>query len=287
MARKSDEFDLDEYANEVLKESKVSDEDKAVFRRVLADEPVKVQVARSSISHAHYSRRQQDLAAAEKAMEEEKAKWTQWYDRASAEDAAIKQQADLATKEAAEAKRLADLYRSTYGELEGNTMNTQPATPQLDPNLYVSRKDYEAALARVQEDGLTLMMDANNMSLRYIAEFGAEAAKDLNWHEVVKEARTKGMRLEQAFEAAVTPKREDRLAAKHKEEIAKAREEGRMDALKANPQLPTVPFGTDIRQHPLDSSSNADIKAAVPGQLWKLGLDKLMKGELKGTDAGG
>jgi hypothetical protein len=275
-----DQFDVDAYLKEILKEANLPAEKRAIIEETFKIEPVARELARSAISHSTFSRNQQELAEQRKTLEAKEKEWLSWYERASSEAAEVAAEKEKLQKEATEIRRVAEQYKQTYGELEGAQM---PPQQQLDPAQYVSRKDYEAALRSQQElwiKNINLIGETQTLTAKYIKEFGSDA-EPLDMNAVLQKATAEGLNVVQAYEATVAPLRHVREEAKWTKKLEEAREEGRRAAL-SGLKLPTMPFGSE-KPHPIEGLTATDGKPLVAGEAWKVALQDLMEGKLEGT----
>ncbi len=118
-------------------------------------------------------------------------------------------------------------YNTYHEALEALGKPSGEVKPTLvtTPTDAISRKDFEAELAKRDQQTLSLMKTGLNLVGRHYKEF----QEALDTEELAKTALDKGLSLEQAYEQSVSGRRAEAQTKATEEKIRLAREEGARD----------------------------------------------------------
>jgi len=195
-----------EYYAGLLKEAGVADDQQQAFLGILDNEAVakKLQddLVAPKLRHDEFSRKMDDLA---KQKQENDQKAQEYYLKSTNE------------------------FNAYHAALEA--LGTNPDNGAPKPNLIttptdaISRKDFEAELAKRDQQTLALMKTGLNLVGRHYKEF----QEPLDTETLAKTALEKGLSLEQAYDQSVASRRADAQAAKYKADLEAAKLEGARD----------------------------------------------------------
>jgi hypothetical protein len=182
-------------------------------------------VANAFVPRSEYSRSLNDKDTALKAAQDQLQKYqldVQQYYKDEATKAAERQKAYD------DAMALRQRYIDTYGALSDDpTQHRTVATPSIDPNQYISKKEYEDSLKRIEGQSLYVIKEGLKASQDYFSKFG----KPLDIDALEKFAVEKGLPLNVAYTQMIQPELEAKQSSSFAEQLKKAREEGAAEAL--------------------------------------------------------
>lgn len=219
-----------EYYENILKQaSGVSEEKRKALITVLEDEAIAAALQADVIAPRM---RQEDYSRNMNALGDEKKKWQDWY--AKALDADAKREQELAT-----ARQRAAAYEAAYGT--GQQQQVIQPVQQAD---VFSRKDFEAEIAKRDQQVIGLLKDGMSLASRHAVEF----KEALDTEELAKIAVDKGLTLRAAYDQMVAPRRATLSDEQRKAEIQRAKDEAVRDyAAKHH-----IPVDTQPREyHPI------------------------------------
>jgi hypothetical protein len=123
----------------------------------------------------------------------------------------------------------AQRYRDLYGELPGDTTHQRQTvtTPAFDSSQYISKKEYDESLKRIEGQSLYVIKEGLKASQDYFSKFG----KPLDIDALEKFAVEKGLPLNVAYTQMIQPELEAKQSSSFAEQLKKAREEGAAEAL--------------------------------------------------------
>jgi hypothetical protein len=120
-------------------------------------------------------------------------------------------------------------YRDLYGELPGDPTHQRQTvtTPAFDSSQYISKKEYDESLKRIEGQSLYVIKEGLKASQDYFAKFG----KPLDIDALEKFAVEKGLPLNLAYSQMIQPELEAKQSSSFAEQLKRAREEGATEAL--------------------------------------------------------
>jgi hypothetical protein len=140
------------------------------------------------------------------------------------------------TQKSAERQRAVDeaaattqRYRDLYGELPGDPTHQRQVvtTPAFDSSQYISKKEYEESLKRIEGQSLYVIKEGLKAADHYRSTFG----KPLDIDALEKFAIEKGLPLNVAYSQMIQPELEAKQSSSFAEQLKKAREEGAAEAI--------------------------------------------------------
>ncbi len=210
-------YDKD-YWSKLAQEAGVPAERVQAFQQALEDPNLLKAISDRALARDEFSRQMDSL-------KKEKDGYTTWYNQALTSFEANKKAAeDYAARVKA--------YEDTYGALDPNA---RPNNNNVNAD-YIDRKTMEAELARREQGYLGVMTGMVKFATDYQSKFGQSLDPD----ELVKYAKEKGLTLNAAYDAYISPKLLEKQSKDFEERLAQARQEGAKEAL-AKHRLPNDP----------------------------------------------
>lgn len=203
-------FNATEFANELLKDANLPEDQKAILQSALSNTIVAKRLEEGTLRQSDYSRL---TAEAQTVKTQAKA----YYD-------------ELVAWKAQEAQRL-EAERVALAN-----PNPNPSDSTID---YLSKADFNVELQKLQEGAIGYLSTINNTSINHFKEFG----ETLDTNAVLKKAKEDGTNYVIAYERLVQPRREEKTKAEFEARITRERKEAVAEAL-ANASLPTAQTNT-------------------------------------------
>lgn len=236
MPKASTEAAYKEWVKEV--ESSFPEGKRALWRDLVAgDEGFKL--FEGNLRQKEFDRLQNDLHAAEKAVQADRAEIANAMQSFLGDVERVKAWYD---EEAPKNKKIAEEYRKLYAEHEANVQKLRELGLEDDFGT-TSRKEIPIQMPQNDELVKEVELLKRRIALqdqafpKVLADFGAvltEAQKEglsFDSQALIKHASENGVDLKQAFKALTGSQREEREKKLHEEALEKAKEEGRREAM--------------------------------------------------------
>ena len=256
------DFDINQYLKELLRdaESSLPKEKVEVLREVLAHEKVAPRVKETVLMRSDYSRNMDKVREEEQTLNQKLRETEQFY-----------QAQILADHNNAEAFQKLQQENQRLKTAVGSSDWGQPPEPQAQNANYLTKDEWQKRESELQSNALKLMGKTNYLSMKHYKEFNEVLDVDA-WY---KHAMDKGLPLEVAYDSYTAGLRQKRDEDRHKSELEKAREEGRMEAMsKAGmPLVDSHPHGLHALKTGSDipRTSGDRIRAATEAYLRREG----------------
>lgn len=259
------DFDVNQYMKELLRDAEqiLPKEKVEAFREVLAHEKVAPRVKETAMMRSDYSRNQDRLRDEETALQQKIKETEQFY---QSQILADHNNAEAFQKLQQERDRLkAALTSGGYGYTEDENK------PAPGNGNYLTKEEWQKRESQLQADSLKIFGRTNYLSMKHFKEFN----EVLDVDAVYKLSMEKGLPLDVAYDSYTADLRQKKAEERHQAELAKAREEGRMEAMsKAGlPLVDSHPQGLHALKAPADipRTSSERIRAATEAYLRREG----------------
>jgi len=211
-----------EYVESIL--ARLPEEVREIAASKVFTDDVRNELGERSLRQVEFSRLADETRMARETAEKWKSNLDGWY---AGKQQDLEELDRLRTKlaEAPAASAVDDLDVDDFGDRR---------PPAVDTSKFVSREDMAQQMLQIQKDGLALMSLTPTLSVKHLREFD----EVLEIQKVVEHAQAKGMRLESAYDDMVSGRREEVRLASVESQIAKAREEGRQEAIRNSQSMP-------------------------------------------------
>lgn len=254
-------FSVDQYLQELLRDTSLPPERVEALKSVLADPKVESRLKDTVLMRSDYSRNLDKLREEERTLQ---AKLKETEDFYQAQIMADHNNREAFETMRSELERARQGYPTSYQQQQ----NTGGGEGQVNGD-FVSKKDYEKSMQQMQGQALELIGKSNFLTMRHFKEFG----EPLNIEEVFKHAMSKNLPLDTAYDSYTSDLRQKRQEEKHKKEIEDAKEEAVREALSKHnlPLLDSRPHGVhaikDMKSEGVAHTSADRVSAAVNAYL--------------------
>lgn len=160
-------------------------------------------------------------------------------------------------------------YRAALAELEAYKNGGAP--PAFDPNKYIPREDFQAAL----KDTTARLVGVVKDGLRIASRHAATYHEELDVDALEKLAVEKNLPLSVAYDEYIKPRQQEIDKTKREQELKQAREEGYKDALSrhrlpADPQpTETAPVFSKVSKESLPANIDEELMSVWSGAAQK------------------
>lgn len=204
-------IDVKQYIDQLAQTAGLSQEEKDAILKVTANEKFAKGLGDDVL-------RQQDYSRNMDALKTEKAKWSDWYQKAlTADQQRAQELADYQTQLAA--------YEAAYGKVDGTQRQVIQGVQTADLDKF--RKELEEKDKVRDSQMISLLKGMGRIASQHAVEF----KETLDTDALEKVAMERNLPLMQAYEEMVRPRREEKSTLARAEELKLAREEGARDAL--------------------------------------------------------
>jgi hypothetical protein len=240
-------FNATEFYNELIRDSKLTDEQKTALQSALNDQAVARRLEEGQLRQSDYSRQ---VAEAQARVQEA---------------LALRQQ-------------LVEWQKQEQARLDAAHANISTTDEGTNPTTFtgITKDEWLSEKQKMEQGAIGLLSVMNRKSFNYFKEFGEELDTDA----VLKTASQNGVNFEIAYDLYTKPRRDEKAAKELEERIKRERTEAAAEAL-ANAQIPTGSPYQQLRggdPHPLDLAAQTGQKFG-----WRAAVEAHTKDIMAGT----